>query len=185
MQEAPKQLPTEDKHPGGRPLKFDTVEKLDMVIQNYFAMCDPHATKALVETGHDALGNMLYDTRTVLTTQKPYTMSGLARALGIDRKTLLNYKNRDEYFPTIKEALNRCEEYAESQLFGPFANGAKFSLNNNFTGEYQPWADKQVLAGDKNAPLMPIGLDSAIMARRSNGKTPPGTTEDSSEPDPV
>lgn len=133
------------KHPGGRPLKFQTVEELDRAIQNYFAEQDPHTMSALVETGRDSKGNMLFDTRTVLTDQKPYTMTGLARALGVDRKTLLNYKKRDEYFPSIQGALNRCAEYAESQLFGPYANGAKFALTNNYNGEYQPWSDKQAI----------------------------------------
>jgi hypothetical protein len=63
----------EKKRPVGRPLKFETVEQLDLAIQNYFAECDPHTTQALVETGRDSKGNMLFDTRTVLTEQKPYT----------------------------------------------------------------------------------------------------------------
>lgn len=133
----------EPKHAGGRPLKFQTVEELDLAIQNYFAKQDPHTTSALVETGQDSKGNMLFDTRTVLTEQKPYTMTGLARAIGVDRRTLLNYKNRDEYFPSIQGAIGRCAEYAEGNLFGPFANGAKFALINNYNGEYQPWSDKQ------------------------------------------
>ena len=78
------------KHAGGRPLKFKTVEELDLAIQSYFAEQDPHSTTELVETGRDKNGNMLFDTRTVLTEQKPYTMSGLARALGISRQTLLD-----------------------------------------------------------------------------------------------
>jgi hypothetical protein len=65
----------EQKRPVGRPLKFETVEQLDLAIQNYFAECDPHTTQALVETGRDSKGNMLFDTRTVLTEQKPCTMS--------------------------------------------------------------------------------------------------------------
>src|SRR3546814_1374569 len=53
-----------------RPLKYQTVEELDLAIQNYFAECDPHTTKALVETGRDGQGNMLFDTRTILTEQR-------------------------------------------------------------------------------------------------------------------
>ena len=34
---------------------------------------------------------------------KPPTMAGLAYYLGIDRRTLYNYKKNDEYFPTIKK----------------------------------------------------------------------------------
>lgn len=135
----------EPKNLGGQPLKFKTVEELDLAIQNYFAEQDPHTMQALAETGRDSKGNMLFDTRTVLTEQKPYTMTGLARSLGVDRRTLLNYKNRDEYFPSIQGALNRCAEYAESQLFGPYSNGAKFALINNYNGKYQDWSDKQAI----------------------------------------
>lgn len=41
---------------------------------------------------------MLFDTRPELSDQEPYTMTGLAKALGVERKTLLNYKNRDKFF---------------------------------------------------------------------------------------
>lgn len=141
------------KHPGGRPLAFQTVAELDLAIKLYFDKCDPHIEKHLIATGVTANGQTMFEEREVLTAQKPYTMSGLARAMGIDRRTLLNYKKRDQFFPSIQGAIDRCEEYTEGQLFGPFANGAKFSLNNNFNGDYTPWAEKQVLAGDPEAPL--------------------------------
>lgn len=144
------------KHPGGRPLKFQTVEELDRAIQNYFAEQDPHETKTLVETGRDSKGNLLYDTRNVLTEQKPYTMSGLARALDISRQTLLDYSNKDEFLDSIRAAKLRCEEYAESQLYGPFANGAKFNLVNNYSGKYQPWADKHSVDHTTKDQPMPL-----------------------------
>jgi hypothetical protein len=128
---------------------------------------------------------MLFDTRTVLTEQKPYTMSGLARALGISRQALLDYSEREEFLDSIAMAKQRCEEYAESQLYGPYANGAKFNLINNYRGKYQAWADKQELGGPDGAPLMPVGLDAAILQRMTNGKTSPSTAEDSPEPDTV
>jgi hypothetical protein len=143
----------EDKRPVGRPLKFETIEQLDLAIQNYFADCDPHTTQALVETGRDSKGNILFDTRAVLTEQKPYTMSGLARALGISRQALLDYSEREEFLDSIAMAKQRCEEYAESQLYGPYANGAKFNLINNYRGKHQDWAERQVVAGDPEAPL--------------------------------
>src|SRR5689334_9228607 len=138
---------SEQPNPVGRPLKFKTVAELDMAIQLYFDKQDPHIEEHLIATGVSATGETMFDTRKVLTEQKPYTSAGLARAMGIDRKTLLNYKNRDEFFPSVQSAIDRLEEYSESQLFGPYANGAKFSLNNNFQGKYQPWTDKQVVAG--------------------------------------
>jgi hypothetical protein len=35
----------------------------------------------------------------------------------------------------------------------PQPNGAKFNLQNNYNGKYQPWTDKQVISGDPDAPL--------------------------------
>jgi hypothetical protein len=40
-------------------------------------------------------------------------------------------------------AKQRCEEYAESQLYGPYANGAKFNLINNYRSKHQDWAERQ------------------------------------------
>jgi len=40
-------------------------------------------------------------------------MSGLAIALGIDRRTLLDYAHRDEYLPTVKAARNKVEQDVE------------------------------------------------------------------------
>jgi hypothetical protein len=140
-----------------------------------YAECDPHTTQALVETGRDSKGHMLFGTRTVLTEQKLYTMSGLARALGISRQALLDYSEREEFLDPIAMAKQRCEEYAESQLYGPYANGAKLNPTNNYRGKYQAWADKQELGGPDGAPLMPVGLDAAILQRMTNDKTPPST----------
>lgn len=151
------------RHPGGRPLKFQSVEELDRAIQNYFAQCDPHEAKALVETGRDSAGNMLYDTRNVLTQQRPYTMAGLARALGIDRGTLLNYGKRQEFFSTVLAARQRCEEYTESQLYGPYAAGAKFSLANNFSTDAAPYSEKHAVdhtsKGDRMSPYAELTPD--------------------------
>jgi len=66
-------------------------------------------------------------------------MSGLARVLGVHRATLINYKDRPEFFDSIAGALAECEEYAEEQLFvGRSANGAAFALRNNYG-----WTDKR------------------------------------------
>lgn len=143
----------DDKNPVGRPLKYKTTAELELAIQAYFDECDPHVIKHMEATGFNERGQTTWAERQIMSEQRPYTMSGLARAIGLDRKSLLNYKNRDEFFLSIQAAIDRCQEYAEGQLFGPYANGAKFNLINNYRGEYQPWADKQVVAGDPEAPL--------------------------------
>jgi hypothetical protein len=51
----------------------------------------------------------------------------------------------------ITRAKARVEAYAESRLFDKDgANGAKFSLSNNFHG----WAEKKELTGKDGAPLV-------------------------------
>lgn len=152
----------ETKNKGGRPLKFQTTDELDMAIQKYFDKQDPHVETHMVATGHTAKGETMFEDRKILTDQKPYTMAGLARALGVDRRTLLNYKKRDEFFPSILAAIERCEEYAESQLFGPYANGAKFSLINNYRGKHQDWADKHEV--DHSSGNQPIPLLTGLAA---------------------
>jgi hypothetical protein len=143
----------EDKNPVGRPLKFKTVAELDMAIQAYFDEQDPHIIKHMEATGFNERGQTTWAQRDIMTEQRPYTMSGLARALGMSRQGLLDYSNRDEFADSIAASKQRCEEYWEGLLASPFANGAKFNLNNNYQGKYVPWAEKQVIAGDPEAPL--------------------------------
>lgn len=153
----------QSKHAGGRPLEFQTVGELGLAIQQYFDMQDPHIEHYQVDAGRKPNGETIWETRTRYSDQKPYTSAGLARALGMDRRSLLNYKNRDEFFPTVQAAMARLEEYAETQLFSPYAAGAKFSLANNFKVVHQDWSDRQELTGRDGKDLMPIGLDAAIL----------------------
>lgn len=101
------------KHPGGRPLKFKTPEELENAVNQYFAECEVK--------------------------EKPKTMSGLALALGIDRRTLVNYSDKDEYFPTIKNARQIVEQQNEEMLVSGkgSATGIIFNMKNNFG-----WVDK-------------------------------------------
>ena len=70
--------------------------------------------------------------------EKPYTMSGLAYYLGIDRKTLINYSKNEEYFHTIKKARDKVQMQLEECLYRLGNNsGVIFNLKNNFD-----WKDK-------------------------------------------
>jgi hypothetical protein len=166
----------QDKNPVGRPLKFKAVEELDQAITSYFDRCDPHVEQRLVDGGVNQNGETIWLKRGVLTEQQPYTVAGLARALGIDRDTLINYKKRDEFFGSVQAAYERCHEFAEQQLYGKSASGASFSLKNNWG-----WKDRQELTGAEGAPLMPVGLDSAIL-ERLNANAARRTEDDSSKP---
>jgi hypothetical protein len=94
----------EPRHPGGRPLKFKTAAELDLAIQTYFDECDPHIIKHMEATGFNEHGETMWKERSIMSEQRPYTMSGLARALGISRQTLLDYSERDEFLDSIQAA---------------------------------------------------------------------------------
>ena len=88
-------------HPGGRPPKWQDPEKLKAAIDAYFADCDTRIiTKKVVQKGE------IVEVPTPL----PYTVIGLANALGVDRRTINNYRESDKFFPIIASARARIEE---------------------------------------------------------------------------
>lgn len=96
----------------GRPRVFKSVEEVEEKINAYFNYCEEK--------------------------EKPYTMSGLAYYLGIDRKTLLNYSKNEEYFHAIKKARDKVQMQLEECLYRLGNNsGVIFNLKNNFD-----WKDK-------------------------------------------
>ena len=102
----------------GRPKLFDSAEELQAKIDAYFESDDAHIIQEDVKFPAP-------------------TMSGLAMYLGIDRKSLYNYSQDDEFFPTIKKAKLRVESFLEKRLYGNNVTGVIFSLKNNFD-----WKDK-------------------------------------------
>jgi len=106
-------------------LKYASVEELGRKIDEYFAECDAK--------------------------NEPYTVTGLALALGLDRKGLLLYQGKNEYSNTIQKAKQKVQAYAERQLYrnGQVA-GVIFSLKNNFG-----WEDKvqQEISGPEGGPV--------------------------------
>lgn len=104
---------------GGRPRKYEKVKEIEEKIEKYFNVCDKEG--------------------------RPYTVTGLAIALDMSRKTLLEYCDRTdedgvEYRNSIKKAKDRCEaKIEEGLLSGTYnATGAIFNLKNNYG-----WKDKQ------------------------------------------
>ena len=62
--------------------------------------------------------------------EKP-TLAGLAYYLDIDRKTLYNYKERDEFFHIIKRAQAKVEAtYEERAIYENNPTGVIFALKN-------------------------------------------------------
>ena len=116
---------------GGQPLKFPTVESLKDVVDAYFV-----------------LGGGAWDMGGEYPRFMP-TMSGLALALDVDRKTLLNYSNKEVYFPTIRKARAIIEDNLEKNLYGNSVTGLIFNLKNNFG-----WNDKQELDHTSNGKTL-------------------------------
>lgn len=97
----------------GRPKLYEDVEPMEKDIEKYFKECDKK--------------------------DKPYTVSGLAYALDMDRRSLLNYSKDEKFFPTIKRAKQKIEQQLEEKgLMGTSnATFTIFNLKNNFD-----WKDK-------------------------------------------
>jgi len=126
-----------EKNNVGRPLKFESVEELQEKIDDYFA------TNAFMQVGDN-------------TVYAP-TMAGLALFLDCDRKTIINYERKCEFFHTIKKARARVEEALEQKLYGNAVTGVIFNLKNNFG-----WQDKteQEVTTKELTPI-PIGVKDA------------------------
>lgn len=132
-----------EKHPGGRPPYFESAEQMQTLIDAYFEECN--GKPFLDEDGNpmrNKYGKIIRDDR------RPYTITGLALALGFtSRQALLNYEGKEEFVDTIRRAKSRVERYAEERLYDKDgSNGAKFSLANNFKG----WSEKQQIEGSIN-----------------------------------
>ena len=128
-----------DKHPGGRPMIIETVEELKAKIDEYFEWCDNRAIKKVDSDGKEYM----------VSSPAPYTMSGLARRLGMDRDTLINYSHREKFFGTIRDARERIHEDVETRLMDTRnEKGAIFNLKNNFK-----WKDQQELEANLTGGL--------------------------------
>lgn len=90
-----------ETNPGGRPMSYDTPEKLQEAISAYFT---------------DNL--------------RP-TLAGLALALNIDRQTLYNYAQKEMFFDIIKKARETVEaKYEERLIWDNSPTGVIFALKN-------------------------------------------------------
>ena len=110
---------------------------MQIAIEAYFEDC-----KEKPLTDED--GEIIFDKRgnPVMIEERPPTVTGLALWLGFrSRQTLLNYQARSKDFDDVLTmAKSKCEEFAERCLYDRNrVSGAKYSLENNFSG----WGKKQ------------------------------------------
>jgi hypothetical protein len=137
------------KHPGGRPLAFKSVQELQDKIEDYFTWCDNRTKK--IYDNKKGIEYMVSD-------PAPYTMSGLARRLGVDRETILNYSKKEEYFGTIRDAREKVHEDVETRLMGTKnEKGAIFNLKNNFG-----WKDESKVDNTIHIPQPIYGGKSQV-----------------------
>lgn len=130
----------------GAPPKYKTVEEMQEKIDEYFNSCEGRVLE-------DPDGYPILDKhgKVIRIDDKPLTVTGLALHLGFtSRQALLNYQAKKEFVDAITRAKSRVEQYAEERLFDKDgANGAKFSLANNFDG----WKEKQHVEADINSDI--------------------------------
>ena len=112
----------------GRPLLFKTAKEMQKKIDEYFDFCDNR-----IQLVYSAKSDGVIE----IVNPAPYTMSGLALSLDMDRKSLLNYSKKEQFFPTIKRAKQKVHSDVETRLMEKNAVGAIFNLKNNFG-----WKDK-------------------------------------------
>jgi hypothetical protein len=116
-------------HPGGRPLKFQSVEELEKKIDEYF-------NKTPIEE---------------------WTITGLALALDTYRKVLCEYEDRDEFSSTIKKAKQMVEHSYEIDLKKSGRTGTIFALKN-FDWKDKNETDLTT-GGEKISPVMVKFID--------------------------
>lgn len=111
---------------GGRPPIFETPEEFAAVADAYFAARDAD--------------------------EKPYTVNGLALALGMCRQSLLNYGEKPGFLDAVKRVRAILEDHWESRLSGTSAAGTIFWLKN------QGWSDKTEteLSGKGGGPIQSV-----------------------------
>ncbi len=130
----------------GRPPFYNTAEEMQEKIDAYFEECKGRVLK-------DDEQGIIRDKNgiPIFVDVRPPTITGLALALGFNsRQALLNYQAKEEFYDTIMRAKAKVECYAEERLFDKDgANGAKFSLANNFDG----WKEKQQIEAEVNSEM--------------------------------
>jgi hypothetical protein len=128
----------------GRPPKFQSLEELETLINDYFE----------TEEGKNTP-----------------TVTGLALALDTTRKTLLDYCELDNEFSyTIKKAKARVERKMEQHLYGNNVTGLIFNLKNNFG--WRDRTETDITTGDQplsglQVPQEKVAEFSAWLAENS------------------
>lgn len=124
-----------EKHPGGRPVLYESTEEVEEIINSYFKTCG---------FTHKETGEAIF---------RP-TMSGLALYLNMSRETLCQYAKKDKFSDAIIKARQTIEMALERNLYSQSVAGTIFNLKNNFG-----WKDKTELESTSKIEIIEIQTD--------------------------
>ena len=150
----------EVRHMLGPPPKFQSVEEMQEKIDAYFESCEGHVLCTEEEGPNGQITKKPVLNKygePVIVGERPLTVTGLANALGFESRTsLFRYQGKKEFREVIVRAKSRIEQYTEERLFDKEgANGAKFSLQNNF----RDWNEALKEAAKSSTPAITIIAD--------------------------
>lgn len=147
--------------PAGRPPLYTSEEELTPLIEEYFTFCDNRIQQVYSKKRDEVID---------IINPEPYTMSGLAYYLGMDRDTLLRYSKQEEFYGTIKRAKDKVHHDVERRLMDGAGVGAIFSLKNNFE-----WRDKTETDVTTGGEKLESGFLEAV--EKIYGRNSPDDTE--------
>ncbi len=84
------------------------------------------------------------------------TVTGLAMALGLNRRQLIDYAADGDYADIIAMARTRVEAFNENRLYDGNVTGTIFNLRNNFG-----WEDKRIAEARTGTVTVVTGVPDA------------------------
>lgn len=118
----------------GRHRRFETAEQMAEQIEKYFESCwgVAYTNKGVIVRDENG--------KPLRVQKEPYTLSGLARFLGLNLTSLSRYEFQaqvgvypPEFAAVVRDAKLRIQEYAEKRLYDrDGASGARFVLEAGF-----------------------------------------------------
>jgi len=116
---------SDGKNDTGRPPKYNHPSEIQPIIDKYFEDCNIN--------------------------NEPYTITGLALSLRMDRGMLEDYARKKEFCHTIKQARTKVIAYAEKHLYSKHMVGALFHIKN-LAPDY--FKDRYEHTGKDGGPLV-------------------------------
>ena len=147
---------------GGRPPIFAFPEDMEIAVAQYFSSC--WTEKMIVSIDIEGNKDIRYEPFQVV----PYTMAGLAQAIGMSTSTLRAYGTTDKFSAIVLNARSVIEGFCEKQLHeGKNASTIWQLMQCNF-GYRMPKQESAVeLTGKDGEPLNPVTSNERARATRA------------------